>query len=761
MPRKASIAVDTSFDPTTNPDTIDGAIPKATAAETLFDVTGMTCASCVARVEKAVGRVDGVTDARVNLASGRAAVCYDSSKATVADLLGAVQRAGFGAEATGDGADNERGESDSRHRRDVLVLSSAVALTLPLLFDMAWMWTVGGHLLPAWVQMVLATPVQFGAGARFFRPAWSAVRAGTGNMDLLVLVGTLAAFGLSTWHVFVGEGHLYFEAAAAIITFVLLGKVLENRAKAAAGEAVRALMRLRPETARVVVDGREVTVPVSLVAAGNEVLVRPGERIAVDGEVVSGAGDVDESLLTGEARPVRKDVGDTVTGGSINGDGMLRVRATAVGAESTLARIIRLVESAQASKPPVQRAVDRVAAVFVPIVMAIAVAAGIGWSLAGMSASEAVIVAVSVLVVACPCALGLATPAAIIAGTGVAARHGILIRDAEALEHAGRLTDAVFDKTGTVTEGRPRVVTACVKEGNSAADLLRLAAAIQHGSEHPLAHAVRAAAADMEGGDGTELPPSDQFRALPGRGVTARLGDHAFAVGRLSMMSDLGVVTDGWHEWATARETEGLTVMGVAQTTPSAVMLGLIAAGDTIRQDAGRAVRRLRRRGVTVALLTGDNRRAAEAVASQIDVEKVIADVLPADKAAEIARLRDAGGVVAMVGDGVNDAPALAAADVGIAVGSGTDAALHAAGVTLMRPELALVADAVDVSRATARKIRQNLFWAFLYNVIAIPVAVAGWLNPVVAGAAMALSSVSVVTNALTLRRWKPARRWR
>ena len=716
-------------------------------------IEGMTCATCSGRVEKVLNKVAGVEAAPVNLATERATIELRAGTAGIADLIAAVEKAGFGARAVLDEdaeAAQEEAEAARRARLDMLTVAAAVVLSLPFFIDMLLMWT-GTHMpFPPLLQLVLATIVQFGAGARFYRPAFAALRAGTGNMDLLVVLGTTAAYGLSLFHLIAQPGaHLYFEASTAVITLVLLGKWLEARAKRSTTAAIHALMKLRPETARVLRENREIEVPVSAVDTGDVVVVRPGERLPVDGIITDGATQVDESLLTGESLPVNKAAGDRVTGGAINGDGLLLVRATTVGAESMLARIIRRVRDAQATKAPVQKLVDRIAAVFVPAVVAVALLTLLGWGLSGAAIWKAALInAVTVLVIACPCALGLATPTAIMVGTGTAARHGILIKDAEALELAHRIDTVVFDKTGTLTEGQPTVRDVIAVEG-SETDLLRLAASAQQGSEHPLGRAVLAQARELE------LLPVSDFTALPGRGLRADVGERRLIIGNRRLMADGGIDTSVQENHAGDLERSGNTVVWIGEE--GAGLLGLIALGDAVKATAGAAVRRLAEAGIETVMLSGDNRRTADTVAQPLAIERVIAEVLPEDKAAEIAALRRDGHVVAMVGDGVNDAPALAAADVGIAMGTGTDVAMHTAGITLMRGAPELVADAISASRATYNKIRQNLFWAFIYNLIAIPLAVSGQLSPVVAGAAMALSSVSVVSNSLLLRRWRPS----
>ena len=576
-------------------------------------------------------------------------------------------------------------------------------------------------------------------------------------MDLLVALGTSAAWGLSAWNLFTAPPgrmpDLYFESSALIITFVLLGQWLEGRARRQTAAAIRALSRLRPETARCLRDGVETELPLARIRPGDIVVVRPGERIPVDGVVTEGGGFVDESMLTGESLPVEKHAGSRVTAGSMNEDGRLVVETRAVGAETTLARIIRLVEGAQASKAPIQRLVDRVAAIFVPVVLGLALLTFLAWLAAGVAMAPALLDAVGVLVIACPCALGLATPAAILAGTGAAARAGILIKDAETLERARATTLAAFDKTGTLTEGHPEVAAILPAAGESVRTLLRLGASLQAASEHPLAAALRRHAA----AEHVAPAPVTAFRALPGRGVAGEVGARLLAMGSRRLLDEHGIVPE--PELAAreaALEGEGRTVTWLLETSPAPCLLGLVAYGDRLRPGAAAAIAALHRRGLRTALLTGDRQGAAAVVARQLGIETVLAELLPEDKANAVVRLRQDGAVVAMVGDGVNDAPALAAADVGMAMASGTDVAMEAAGITLMRPDPLLVPAALDIARRTWGKIREGLFWAFAYNVIGIPLAALGWLSPVVAGAAMALSSVSVVGNALLLRFWRP-----
>jgi Cu+-exporting ATPase len=726
-----------------------------TAPRTLdLGVAGMTCASCVGRVERALKKVPGVNDAVVNLATESARVSYAPSVDIEARIRRAVRNAGYEPRAR----DADAAADDLSPWAGFAPVAIGLLLSLPLLAPM-----VGGLAglhwsLPAWLQFLLATPVQFILGARFYRAGWHALKAGTGNMDLLVALGTSAGWGLSLWLWLArGHEHLYFEASAVVVTLVLLGKWLEARAKRQTTTAIRALQALRPETAHVILrTGGEADLPLAEVIAGDQLVVRPGERMPADGVVEQGDTHVDEAMLTGEPLPVRKGAGERVTGGSINGEGRIVVRATAVGQESVLAQIIRLVEDAQAGKAPIQRLVDRVSAVFVPVVLGLAAITLAGWLLAGAGMEQAMIRAVAVLVIACPCALGLATPAAIMAGTGVAARHGILIKDAEALENAHRVGTVAFDKTGTLTVGQPRLVAFLTAPGADEATTLAIAASLQSGSEHPLARAVVAAARERAM---TVAPPA-AVRAVPGRGTEGEVGGRQFLIGSLRWLEELQLPLGALAGDVQRLQAEGATLSALVERTGAVlVMLAVMAFADAPKPGAAQALSALRARGLRLVMISGDHRAAALAMAQRLGLqpEEVQAEVLPADKAARIAALRGEGQVVAMVGDGVNDAPALAAADIGIAMGTGTDVAMHAAGITLMRGDLALVAGALEISQRTVRKIRQNLFWAFAYNVAGIPLAALGVLSPVVAGAAMALSSVSVLTNALLLKRWRLA----
>jgi len=715
-----------------------------------LDIIGMTCASCSTRVEKALNKVPGVLEASVNLATEQATVSLVQGTSAAA-LIAAVERAGYEARLPQTAA--ETPALPARTLPDWWPVALAIGLSLPLIAPM-FASLFGAHwMLPGWLQLALATPVQFWLGARFYRAGWKALMAGSGNMDLLVAVGTSAAYGLSLYLLLTHAGamHLYFEASAVVISLVLLGKWLEARAKRQTTEAIRALQALRPTTARVRLDGVDRDMPIDAIRVGDMVVIRPGERVPVDGEVIEGESQVDESLLTGESLPVDKQPGDTVTGGAINAQGVLVARTMAVGTETTLARIIRLVENAQAAKAPIQRLVDKVSAVFVPVVMGIALVTFVAWWAWGGNAEQAILNAVAVLVIACPCALGLATPTAIMAGTGVAARHGILIKDAEALELAHKIGTVVFDKTGTLTDGTPHVAAYLAADDSDKNRVLAIAAGLQAGSEHPLARAV------LEESAARAIPPQPARaqQALPGRGIAGEVAGETWWLGNRRLMNENGVDTAALDAKAAEHEAAGRSVSWLARARDHHA-LGLLAFGDAVKPSAAAGVARLREQGVTTVMLTGDNRGAAEAVARELGLANVLAEVLPADKAAHVSQLKTTGTTVAMVGDGINDAPALAAADVGIAMSSGSDVAMHTAGITLMRGDPALVADAIDISKRTYAKIRQNLFWAFAYNVVGIPLAAFGFLNPVIAGAAMAFSSVSVVTNALTLKRWRP-----
>jgi Cu+-exporting ATPase len=741
---------------TAPPSALAGAIRAAgyqvPEQERTLGIEGMTCASCAGRVERALAKVPGVLSATVNLAADQATI---RALAGVEDaaLAAALSRAGYALAAAPDDSAAEEAAAAAKLRRERRDLLIAGLFAAPFLIGMLGM-PFGQDWMPnGWVQLALATPVQFWFGARFFRAGWAALRNRTGNMDLLVSIGTLSAFLMSLWllarH---GGGHahaLYFEAAVVVILFIMLGKHLEARAKRGTGAAIRALLDLRPRTARRLdAEGAEHEVPAAALAVGDRVVVRPGERIPVDAVIEQGEAGIDESALTGESRPVEKRPGDKAATGTVVLDGRLVLRTTAVGADTTLARVAALVAAAQASRAPVQKLVDRVSAVFVPVVIAIAAATLLGWLLAGAGFEAALLNAVAVLVIACPCALGLATPAAIMAGTGAAARAGILVRDAEAIERAQRITLVAFDKTGTLTEGRPRLAGLHAAEGIDPAAALAQAASLQAGSEHPLARAVLAAF-------GATPDAAEGFRALPGRGVEGSVAGTRLALGSPRLLAESGADPGPLAATAGAEAAQGRSIAWLIDPTAARV-LALLSFEDAPKPGAAAAIAALKRLGVEVAMLSGDNRAAAGEAASRLGIGRVEAEVLPQDKAAHVAAWRREGHRIAMVGDGVNDAPALAAADLGIAMGTGTDVAIAAAGVTLMRGDPGLVPAALDITRRTYRKLKENLSWAFGYNLLGIPLAAAGLLSPPVAGAAMALSSVSVVANALLLSRWKP-----
>lgn len=719
--------------------------------ELTLEVQGMSCASCVAHVEKALLAVPGVSDASVNLALQTASVRGPALQ--IRPLVDAVEAAGYHASVRDPATTAGHTAATLPERRAFWI---AALLSAPLLLPMLAQW-LGWHLmLGGTLQWVLATPVQFWAGWRFYRGAWAALQHHTATMDTLVTLGTSAAYGLSLVHVLRGGGPdvLYFEAGSTVITLILLGKWLEARARHQTMAAIRALQNLRPALAWVRGEAGEREVPAADLRVGDLLLVRPGERVAADGEIVSGSSHLDEALLTGESTPQLREAGARVLGGAINLDGPLEVRVAAIGAETLLARILRLVEQAQTRKAPVQQLADRVSALMVPAVLCVAGLTLLGWGWGASHWEQGILNAVSVLIIACPCALGLATPTALLAGTGIAAQHGILIRDAAALERARALDVVAFDKTGTLTQGRPRVRYTLAADG-SETELLRIAAALQRGSEHPLAGAVQQAAQRSR----LVLPAVQGLQTLPGRGVTAELEGRRCWFGNRRLLEDVGVPPAAIAALG-ARLPTGLTSSWLARREPQGVvLLGAVLFEDTLRETAGAAVAALRTLGIHTLMLSGDNQAVADAIAVAVGLDEVRANVLPEQKAEILAELQQQGRVVGMVGDGINDAPALAQADVGIAMGAGTDVAMQTAGITLMRSDPLCVADAIAISRQTCRKIRQNLFWAFVYNLLGIPLAAFGLLSPMLAGALMALSSVSVVSNALLLRYWRPYRR--
>ena len=749
-------------------------------------IGGMTCASCVARVERAIAKLPGVESVSVNLATESARVNWAASQASEdeqtqqARLRRAVRDAGYEPLAA-----EHLEQAPEGAWTGFMPVAMGLLLSAPLVLPMVGD-ALGQHwMLSALWQFVLATPVQFVLGARFYKAGWHALLAGSGNMDLLVALGTTAGWALSVWLWLTAPAgamvHLYFEGSAVVISLVLLGKWLEARAKRQTTDAIRALHALRPARARVITLDGEVEIPIEELLVGDRLVVLPGERFAADGVVLEGQTQVDEAMLTGEPLPVHKAIDSRVTGGSINGEGRVVVRVSATGTTTVLANIIRLVEDAQAAKAPIQRLVDQVSAVFVPVVLVLALVTLLAWWFTGHSLEVSLIHCVAVLVIACPCALGLATPAAIMAGTGVAAKHGILIKDAQALEVAHKVDTVAFDKTGTLTIGQPRLLSLLALQDVDAVDspdapaqmtahaqtLLALAACLQSGSEHPLAHAVVQAAKT----NGLSYATPEGVKAVAGFGSEGVVQGRHLLLGSLRWMDALSVPAGEWQARAAALQAQGATVSVLSERTPQGVVaLAVLAFGDEPKPGVQDALAKLRARGLRLVMISGDNVGAAQAMAARLGLraDEVHAEVMPGDKAALVKSLQHnsngAAHVVAFVGDGINDAPALAAADVGLAMANlnadgqrgGTDVAMQAAGITLMRGDVALVAGALDISARTVAKIRQNLFWAFAYNAAGIPLAAMGYLSPVVAGAAMALSSVSVMTNALLLKRWKP-----
>lgn len=714
---------------------------------------GMTCAACAARLEKALNRLDGVVKAAVNFAMGNATVEYNASQVTVRDMIKAVQRAGYDAEEkTREDEDIEKKERERelRQLRGLFIMSAI--LSFPLVAAMVF------HLIGSpieilhnpWVQMSLATPVQFVVGYRFYKGAYHALKGGGANMDVLVSIGTTAAYLYSVYNgFFAGDAmNLYFEASAVVITLIMLGKYLEAVAKGKTSEAIKKLMGLRAKTARVVRDGREEDIPVEEVVIGDIVVVRPGEKVPVDGEIIEGRSAVDESMLTGESIPVEKNPGDTVIGATINKTGSFKFRATKVGRDTVLSQIVRMVEEAQGSKAPVQKLADKISGVFVPVVMVIALISLLLWWLVAKDLNAGIINAVAVLVIACPCALGLATPTSVMVGTGKGAENGILIKGGEYLQRAHEIDALILDKTGTITKGKPELTDVISTGSLSEEEVLRFAAITERGSEHPLGEAIVKGARER----GIELSEASEFEAVPGHGVVAVIEGKRILLGNRRLMQKEGVSLGDAEQVLSRLETEGKTAMLMAV---EGSLAGVLAVADTLKENSKKAVEELKSMGIDIYMITGDNKTTAEAIARQVGIDNVLAEVLPEHKAEEVMKLIKSGKVTGMVGDGINDAPALAAADVGFAIGTGTDVAMEAADITLMGGDLMGIVLAVRLSRATMRNIKQNLFWAFAYNSVGIPFAALGFLSPVIAGAAMAFSSVSVVSNALRLKRVK------
>jgi P-type Cu+ transporter len=716
-------------------------------------LVGMTCAACAARIEKKLSGLPGVYNAAVNFAMESAAIEYDSSVVSLKDFEKAVNDLGYqGFVAGEDSADKEKEarEQELQYQRRRLILASI--LSFPLLVTMIFEWI--GIELPLsmnvmhWGAFILATPVQFYVGLQFYKGAFKALKNGSANMDVLVALGTSSAYFYSIALLVQQEMHSYFEVSAILITLVILGKTLEARAKGQTSEAIKKLMGLQAKTARIIRNGQELDIPIEEVVVGDLVLVRPGEKIPVDGVVREGSSAVDEAMLTGESIPVDKKPGDMLIGATINKNGALKFEATKVGKDTALAQIIRLVEEAQGSKAPIQRIADQVSAYFVPAVVALAVITGVGWYIVSNDFARALVGFVSVLVIACPCALGLATPTAIMVGTGKGAENGILIKGGEHLEKTHKLTAIVLDKTGTITKGEPEVTDIVTVNGFSEQEVLAYSAAAEKNSEHPLAQAI-VNKAELEN---VNLTMVSDFSAIPGHGIKAMVGGQQILLGNAKLMEehnlDLADLRKGIHKM----EAAGKTVMTLAVDSKIA---GVIAVADTVKENSAEAIEDLQKLGIKVYMITGDNRRTAETIASEVGITNVLAEVLPEHKAEEVEKLRSAGYVVGMVGDGINDAPALATADVGMAIGTGTDVAMEAADITLIRGDLRSIVSCIKLSKSTMGIIKQNLFWALIYNLLGIPLAAFGILSPVIAGAAMALSSVSVVSNSLRLKSLK------
>ncbi|UYM82970.1 heavy metal translocating P-type ATPase [Heyndrickxia coagulans] len=720
-----------------------------------LNIMGMTCAACANRVERALKKIPGVVSAAVNLATETASVTYLPGQASAEQMIVAVKKAGYDAKIKGEmDPDYEKKMREKAYKKQKIKFAVGAVISvfflLQMISDIAMHY--GGsfsfHMNP-WLQLLLATIVQIFVGGHYYRDAYHAIRGGSANMAVLVVLGTSTAYLYSLVLTILGSGRmLYFETSAIVMTLIVLGKLMETRAKGQTSEAMKKLMGLQAKTARVNRDGKEVEVPVEEVVPGDILFVRAGEKIPVDGVITEGASSIDESMLTGESMPVSKKAGDAVIGATLNKTGSFRFKATKVGKDTALSQIIKLVEEAQGSKAPIQHLADQISGIFVPILILIALATfAVTYFAAGFT--PAIISMVAVLVIACPCALGLATPTAVMVGTGLGAENGVLIKSAEHLQIAHRITTVVLDKTGTITKGEPEVTDLIPYGGFSEEALLAISAAAEKGSEHPLGAAIVKKAAEKD----LQLPNVAEFEAVPGHGIRVKIEDREVLIGNKKMMQDARIRIDDVISQMERLEEDGKTAMLVAM---DGALSGLIAVADTVKETSAKAIRMLKEMGIETVMITGDNRRTAEAIARQVGVDHVLAEVLPEDKSKEVEKLKRAGNITAMVGDGINDAPALAAADVGIAIGTGTDVAMEAADITLMRGDLMGIVNTIRLSKATMRKIRQNLFWAFAYNVVLIPVAAFGLLNPILAGAAMAFSSVSVVGNTLFLRKWQP-----
>lgn len=710
-----------------------------------FKIEGMTCAACAARIEKVVSRAEGVESVHVNLASEKGKVEYTSGMIDEQEIAARIEKAGY--EARPIRNVNEAEERDRKrqaYRRDLYTFWGSVVLTLPLVVQMFTMLFGGQAFMPNWINWALATPVQFYVGWRFYKGAYHSLRGGAANMDVLVALGTSVAYAYSAVLTIMGHADTYFDSSATVVTLIFMGKLLEAKAKQQSSSAIETLASMAAKEAHVVRDETEMDVPVEQLHVGDVLRVRPGEKIPMDGVILDGLSSLDESFLTGESLPVKKTPGDEVYGATVNQMSAFSMRVTRVGADTALSQVIRLVDQAQGSKAPVQRLADKISGIFVPTVLGIAVITFLLWGIFG-TWSHALMAAVAVLVIACPCSLGLATPTAIMVGTGLGAEHGILIKGGEFLELAHKVDTVVLDKTGTITEGRPAVTDARLANGVNEETLVRMAAALEAQSEHPLARAVT----DYAKKQSIAYTAAKDIEAVPGRGILGSFEERQVLIGNAKLLEEHGI-TDFDHDAVTTLELQAKTAVYVAI---DGVYAGVIGIADRIKADAEKAVRILCKMGIEVWMITGDNERTANAVAQQVGIEHVMAGVMPGDKSAKVDELKQAGRIVAMVGDGINDAPALATAHIGIAMGTGADVAIEAADIALMRPETYGVVQAILLSRLTMKKIRQNLFWAFFYNMLGVPLAAIGLLSPIVAGAAMAMSSVSVVSNSLMLKR--------
>ncbi|MDF2986134.1 MAG: copper-translocating P-type ATPase [Eubacterium sp.] len=721
-------------------------------------ITGMSCAACSAKIERRLGKMEGVSSAAVNLATEKANIEFDSSIVKVSDIINVVGNLGYKAEKIEDlSQDREKAqrEKEIKKLRTELITSAVLSSPLILAMVLSLLKIDVAFLHNQYFQLVIATPVQFIIGWRFYKNAYHALKAKSANMDVLIAMGTSAAYFFSIYNAFfvpakpgVMMKELYFEAGAVIITLILLGKYFEAVAKGKTSEAIKKLMGLQAKTARVVRNGAEEDIPVEEVEVGYIVVVRPGEKIPVDGKIIEGNSSIDESMLTGESLPVEKKIGDPVIGATINKFGTFKFEATKIGKDTALSQIIKMVEDAQGSKAPIQKIADQVSGIFVPVVIGIALLTFLIWYFVAGDFTAAIVSAVSVLVIACPCALGLATPTAIMVGTGKGAENGILIKGGEHLERAYKLNSIVLDKTGTITKGKPEVTDVVSLKQLEKEELLRIAAIAEKNSEHPLGAAIyEKGKADFGG-----IPDPDGFEAIPGRGIKAKIGDREVYIGTRKLLKEKGIDTDIIENTIAGFEDEGKTAMLMAINNE---VEAVIAVADTVKENSREAIEDLLKMGIEVYMLTGDNKRTAAAIAKQVGIKNVLAEVLPENKAEEVEKLKKQGKIVGMVGDGINDAPALATADIGMAIGTGTDVAIEAADITLMRGDLRSIPTAIKLSKKTMNKIKQNLFWAFIYNIIGIPFAALGLLSPIIAGGAMAFSSVSVVTNSLSLKRFK------